>query len=90
MDSSLLGIVAALAGGATGNIIGKSPITGPQPVNKVLAPIGAILAPLLLRKVAGIEISDQEVLALAATASGGYSWAKNAYQLVKSIFKKEK
>lgn len=86
----LTSVGVALAGGAAGNAVGKSPITGEQPWNKVLGPMGALLAPWIAKQVFGADLTSEEVIAIGVSASGLYSQGKNLYQFVRSIFKKEK
>ncbi|MBM3494855.1 MAG: hypothetical protein FJX72_11150, partial [Armatimonadetes bacterium] len=78
MDIAALAI--ALAGGAVGNAVGKSPVTGSQPWNKVLAPALAALFPVVY-KLAGGNMSFEEASAagvtIGATAVGVYSAGKN-------------
>jgi hypothetical protein len=89
MDPVVLTSVGiALAGGAAGNAVGKSPITGDQPWNKVLAPLGALLAPWIAKQVFGAELTSEQVVAIGVSASGIYSQGKNLYQFVRGIFKK--
>ncbi len=82
----------ALAGGAVGQAIGKSPVTGDLPWNKVLAPLGSILFPVVYKLLGG-DMGYEEAAAagatIAITVGGGYSWAKNAVELFKQIFKKD-
>ena len=88
----LLSLGLGLAGGAAGNAVGKSPVTGDKPWNKVLAPAAAILLPLLYKKFGGTGLSDQQVveagLTIGVTAVGLYSGGKNLVQFVKTLFKK--
>lgn len=86
----LTALGTALAGGAVGNAAGKSPVTGDQPWNKVLGPLGALLAPWIAKQVFGADLTSEEVLAIGVSASGLYSQGKNLYQFVRGIFNKEK
>lgn len=90
MDVTSLAI--GLAGGAAGNALGKSPLTGDKPWNKVLAPAAAILLPMAYKKFIGGGMSDEQVIeagfAIGATAVGVYSGAKNLYQFVRGLLKK--
>lgn len=90
MDVTSLAI--GLAGGAAGNALGKSPITGEKPWNKVLAPAAAILLPMIYKKFVGGGMSDEQVIeagfAIGTTAVGLYSGGKNLYQFVRGLLKK--
>lgn len=82
----------ALTGGAVGKAVGNSPLTGPQPWGKVLAPLLATLFPILYKKFGGdlsIEEATQIGLAFGAAAVGVVSAGKNAWQLLKSLFPKK-
>jgi len=83
-------VVAALGTGAVGNVIGKSQaVGGDTPWNKVLAPIGAILAPVLAKKLLGADLTSEQVIAIGVGATGLYSQGKNLYQFISGIFKKK-
>ncbi len=88
----LASLVIGLAGGAAGNVVGKSPITGEKPWNKILAPLGSVAAVLLYKKFGGGALTDQQAaeagIMIGATAVGAYSAGKNLYQLVRTFFKK--
>ncbi len=85
----------ALAGGTAGNIAGKSDkVGGETPWNKVLAPAGAILLPILVKKISNKDMSFEEAAAatmvISTSVSGIYSYGKNFLQLVSHLFKKGK
>jgi hypothetical protein len=89
MDPTVLTTVAvAMGAGAAGNVIGKSPITGEQPWNKVLGPLGALLAPWIAKQVFKADLTSEQVMMIGTTASGLWSQGKNLYQFVRGIFKK--
>lgn len=85
--SPLIEVAVAMAGGAVGNAVGKSPMTGPKPVNKVLAPVLALLAGYGASWVSGVDLSPTEALdhgtAIGLSAIGLYSGVKNLWQLIK-------
>ena len=86
----LLGIGLALIGGALGQKVGKSPLTGEKPWNKVLAPALAIGTGLLYKTVTGADLDAGQTMQ-AGTMIGGqavavYTVAKNTLQLVKTLF----
>lgn len=87
-------LAVALAGGAAGKAVGNSPITGPQPWGKVLGPLAAIVLPIVYKKFGGgdmtFEQAAQTGTLIGLTATGLYSAAKNAVQLVKSLLKPQK
>lgn len=85
----------ALAGGAAGNVAGKSDkVGGSTPWNKILAPAGAILLPIIVKKAGGGDLSYEQAaeatLMISVAVSGAYSYGKNLYQLVSHLFKKGK
>ena len=95
MDPVVLASVAsALGAGAAGNAIGKSPVTGDLPWNKVLGPLGAALGPWIAKQVFGADLTGEQVISIGVAASGIWSQGKNLVQFVsqayKSIFKKGK
>ena len=85
----------ALAGGTAGNIAGKSDkVGGETPWNKVLAPAGAILLPIIVKKLGGADMTYEQAaestLMISVAVSGAYSYGKNLVQLVTHLFKKGK
>jgi len=93
MDA-LVGLAAALAGGAAGNAVGKSKkVGGDKKVNKILGPAGALLAALLFKKVTGSDMSTEQIAAtgilIGTQGIGLYSGVKNIIQGVKSLLGKD-
>lgn len=86
--TGIVGLGAALGGGAAGNKAGKSKkIGGDKPWNKVLAPAGAIAVATIYQGVTGDDKTAQAIaqggVTLGVTASGVFSVAKNIKELVK-------
>ena len=81
------GIIAALLGGAGGNILGKSPLTGAKRWNKLLAPAAALATGLLYTKITGTDLPADQVMvaggAIGGQAIGVYSGVKNLIQFFK-------
>lgn len=91
-----LGIAAlAFAGGTAGNVIGRSDkVGGSTPWNKLLAPLGAILLPVIVKKVGGGDITYEQAteatLLISVAVSGVYSYGKGALELIAHLFGKKK
>ena len=89
--TELVGLAAALAGGAAGNAAGKSDkIGGDKKLNKILGPAGAIIAALLFKKVTGSDLPTEEIVSagilIGTTGVGVYSGIKNIIQGIKDLF----
>ena len=86
-----LGIGIALVTGLLGNKAGKSEhVLGDKPVNKLLAPITAVVGGVLYTAVTGAELPIDQVTQQGAVVGGQavltYTLAKNGYQFIKSFF----
>jgi hypothetical protein len=84
----LTSVGAALAAGAAGNAIGKSPITGERKWDELLGPLGALLAPWIAKQVFKADLTSEQVVTISVAASGIWSQGKNLYQFVRGVFKK--
>lgn len=90
MDPAVLAaVVAAMGAGAVGNAVGKSPITGPQPWNKVLGPVAALLAPWAAKQFFKADLTSEQAIMIGTSASGIWSQGKNLYQFVRGVFFKK-
>jgi len=82
-----LGIIAALLGGAGGNALGKSPLTGSRRWNKILGPALALTTGLVYTKITGADLPPDQVMAtggiIGSQAVGIYSGVKNLIQFFK-------
>lgn len=92
--NELVGLVAALAGGAAGNAAGKSKkVGGDKKLNKLLGPAGAVLAAILFKQATGSDLSTEEIVSagvlIGTTGVGVYSGVKNLYQGIKSLLGKD-
>ena len=82
--SLALGVGSALAVGAGGSALGKSRLTGDVGWNRVLGPAGAILGPIIVRKL-GVDLTEQEIQVIALAASGVFEWAKSGVRLFRDV-----
>lgn len=89
----LISIAIGLAGGAAGKLAGDSPITGSKEWDKVLGPLGAIVAVTAYKKFGGSgtltdEQAAQAGVLIATSAVGIYAGGKGLVKFVASLFKK--
>jgi hypothetical protein len=89
----LVSIAVGLAGGAAGKLAGDSTITGNKEWDKILGPLGALVAVTAYKRYAGGEsLSDEQAaqagVLIASSAVGIYAAGKGVFKFVKSLFKK--
>lgn len=89
--SGIVGLAAAIGGGAVGNVAGQA--WGNKPWQKVLAPAGSIAVATIYKGVTGDDKTAAVIAAggikLGVLGSGVYSIVKNAGEFFGIVKKKE-